>query len=468
MRRVLFFTISFVQIVFSQTITPKLLEFNEYIKIVKTQHPVAKQAELTLDQGNATFQKSKGAFDPKFATDLSQKNFQSKEYYNLLNAGLKIPTWFGIELQTNYEQNNGLFLNPENTVPGAGLWTAGLSFSLLRGMMIDERRAEYRKAQIYQRSTFAEKTNLMNQLLFEASKAYWDWFSTYQNLKIFEEAFSIAEQRFNQVKQGAIFGDKPYIDTIEAGIWVQNRKISLIEAKQEFESSSLQLGVYLWQDGFIPLELAVNTFPTTIEKAVLNQINESKFISRNDTFINQHPEIQLYNYKLKQLEFDRRWKAEQLKPTLNLKYNAINEPINGDPFASFSTNNYKLGVEVYMPLFIRKERGDLKLSKLKISNTELELASKKAVLMYKSNSSFLQWNATISQLEVYTQTVKDYKTLLEAEKKMFTGGESSVFMINSREQGYVNAQLKNIELINKSKKYFIQYLFSLGVLESEL
>ena len=198
-------------------------------------------------------------------------------------------------------------------------------------------------------------------------------------------------------------------------------------------------------------KLTALTAPTTL----LTQI---------DSIIQQHPEVNQYRYKIDMLEIDQRWKREQLKPTLNLNYNALTEAVNDNPLAEYSSANYKWGLTFSMPILLRKERGALRLADLKINDAELELASKTAVLGYKALASINEWANTAEQVELYSQTVRDYDGLLGGERQMFDAGESSLFMVNSRELGYINAQLKLIELLTKNRKAGLAANYSLGVL----
>lgn len=51
--------------------------------------------------------------------------------------------------------------------------------------------------------------------------------------------------------------------------------------------------------------------------------------------------------------------------------------------------------------------------------------SKQAGIEVKTNMVLNMWNATIEQINLYNQTVKDYFGLLDGERKMFIAGESS-------------------------------------------
>jgi hypothetical protein len=57
----------------------------------------------------------------KLQLTLTKKQFKDTEYYSILNSSFKIPTWYGIEIKAGFEQNEGYYLNPENTVPNTGL-----------------------------------------------------------------------------------------------------------------------------------------------------------------------------------------------------------------------------------------------------------------------------------------------------------------------------------------------------------
>lgn len=441
----------------------RILPFDTFMVWVKNNHPVSVQAELALAQGNAKLMKSKGMFDPKLFTDVAQKYYDDKQYYAQFDGGVKIPTWFGIELQGGFEQNKGVYLNPENNTPDNGLWYAGVSVPIGQGLFIDERRAELKKAKAFVNISESERQILLNNVMYDAGKTYWDWFFAYNTLQVYQNALDLAEQRFSAVRQGAQFGDRPFIDTLEAGIQVQNRSISLMQAELDFKNATALLEVYIWAEGIIPLSLELNTIPASLDE-VLPSLSDKSPVAIYDSLIANHPKLKQYGFKMDQLKIEKRWQKEQLKPELNLKYNPLSSPTTDNWLGNFSVNNYTFGVQFAMPLFLRKERADLQVVKYKMEslNAESEMAS--ATLHYKVQASFNEWNATMKQVGIYNQTVKDYQSLLAGERQLFEKGESSLFMVNSRELGYINAQIKQIKLLTNNKKASLTASYALGVL----
>jgi outer membrane protein TolC len=430
--------------------SPMVLTPEVFIEFVKTYHPVAARADLLSLQGEGSIQKAKGSFDPYIHAEVSQKYFDDKKYFSLLNGGLKIPTWYGIELKTGVDNNTGIFVNPENSIPPGGLWYAGIKVPLGQGLVIDKRRAALKQAQIYAESTEIQKQKIVNNLFFDAIKQYWTWFNAWNQYNIYIEAVEIAYTRFNGIKSSYQNGDKPAIDTLEAFIQVQTRQYSLNESKLNFKNKTLELSNFLWYENNTPLEIDESVTPPVTQSIRIvgtPSINElNKWIT---TAENAHPEILLYNYKLDNLEIERLLKAEKLKPKLNLNYNALSAPYGDDVFANYSIENYKWGVDFNFPLFLREQRGDLQLAKIKIQDTELNQQQKLLEIRNKINGYYNEQKNLEQQLILINETVLNYERLLAGEKQKFKAGESSIFLVNTREKNLISIRLKRNELFAK-------------------
>ena len=455
MRPLLFLFLMYVNFI---AISQQVLSDNLFNEIVIRNHPLAKQAELAPRFGQATIMKAKGSFDPKLSFGNEQKYYNGYQYYSMMNTGLKVPTWYGLELKTGFDSNRGSYLNPEENLPNGGLWYGGVSMNLGQGLLIDQRRTDLFKARKFKESTSYEKIIQLNELVYKSGYTYWNWFLYYHARQILQEAFETANQRLLAIKRTAELGDRPQIDVVEAGIQVQNRNALLKEYEKEFSVASSELGMYLWNEKSEPLELEKGTTPKSNDSVFTNipEIDEQRLMETLD----DHPYLKVTDFKIDMLEIDQRLKREMLKPQLNIQYNLINEPINYNPFNQISINNFKWGVGFEMPLFLRKERGDLALGNLKIQEAELNRENKKAELRNKIQSALLEWKNSVQQLEIYLQSVQDTKKLLDAERDMFDNGESSLFLINAREMTYIQASLKYLELQTKNKQAELSFRFA--------
>ena len=134
-------------------------------------------------------------------------------------------------------------------------------------------------------------------------------------------------------------------------------------------------------------------------------------------------------------------------PTIDFEYNFLTK--DPDISRTFNTTTYKGGLNVSFPLFLRKERGDVKLAKLKLQDTGFELDATRVTLQNKINSLKQELDSYVIQNDLTYQMVLDYSRMLEAEERKFQLGESSLFLVNSRESKLIDGQLKAIELQNK-------------------
>ena len=170
----------------------KIFTVDDFLWFVKNYHPVSLQGKLLQKKGENTILSARGAFDPLLYSDLDQKSFDDKKYYNILSGGLKIPSWYGLEFNTGIDQSSGSFLNPENIVPPGGLWYVGISVSLTQGLIIDNRRASLKRAQIYAQSTKAEQQLLMNELYFDAISEYWKWMEAWNQFEVYNQSLTLS------------------------------------------------------------------------------------------------------------------------------------------------------------------------------------------------------------------------------------------------------------------------------------
>ena len=424
-----------------------VLGFNEYLGYVKKYHPVAKQAQLTISVGQAQLLKARGGFDPKLEADYDRKDFQGTQYWDRLNATFKIPTYYGVEFKAGFDQAEGEFINRDETFPEEGLFSAGVKLSLARGFWINERMATLRKAKFFREQAKADQDLLVNQILFDASIAYFEWLRAHKDAAIFGRFLTNAQVRFEGVKKSALAGERAKIDTVEAKIAVQNRALSLEQAKVKLLKKSLQLANFLWIED-IPLELQPNVRP---DYSPVEDVDQSLEILGKplDSFtIDNHPKLRSLGYKIDGLRVDQRLKANKLLPRIDVEYNFLTEA--SESFNSLNTNEFKGGFNFYLPLFLRKERGDLKLAKFKLRDAQFERDNAQVEIRNKVFAIYGELDSYVTQNDLIFNIVRDYQTLLSAEERKFSFGESSLFLINSRESKLIDSELKQNEV---QKKY---------------
>lgn len=422
-----------------------VFSLQEFLAMVKKHHPIVAQANLEITAAEAKLLKSRGAFDPKLSGSMKEKNFKGTEYYSLWKGSFKIPTWYGIDIKAGYEQNEGYYLNPQNNTPEDGLWSAGVSISLAKGLLYNERMNALRQSKILQKQSVLERNIMVNTILAEAAKAYADWLYYFQNKTVIEEFLENAEIRYKGIAKSSRLGETPAIDTVETKITVRKRQLELKQAELKLQKAKLKLSNYLWIEN-IPIELEDNLLPMadiTNFKQVLG-INQ---LLGNATNLASHPKLQSLGYDLDTYNLDVKLKKNNLLPTINLEYNFLSPEIDETNY--ITTDNYKAGIKVALPLFLRKERGDLKLAQAKRDQAEYKIEQSRWKLTNKVKATEQEILSLQEQLKIADNIVTDSDLMVTAEKRLFEVGESSIFYVNTRENKLIDAILKKNKIFNQ-------------------
>ena len=435
------------------------LSFEEYMEWVRLFHPVSAQAELNLRLGQMEVRQARGGFDPMIYGNLDKKEYKESTYYDKREAGISIPTWMGVELNGNFEQNTGQFLNSEASVPTDGLLSAGASINLGQGLIIDERRAALRQAQIFQQSTEVERIRLLNELNLSATDMYWRWSQAYENLKVLTEGVDLASSRFNYVKSSFEQGDLAAIDTVEAFSQLLNRQYRLQAAENTFFATTQELNTFLWNEDGSPMELEEGIIP----QSLFDEFTSNPDFEELRAVVSNHPDLLITDFELASLDVERRLKGQQVIPTVKLKYNFLSESVSDFNASPFFENNYKWGVSIYTPLLWRKSRAGVGLAKAKIDFKQNSRDLKEIQLRTKLESELNNWKILNQQVLTFSENVKSLRALLTGEMRRFEMGESSLFLVNAREVSVFDSRVTLNDLASKLRVSYAKTRYAAGL-----
>ena len=297
-----------------------------------------------------------------------------------------------------------------------------------------------------------EQKNILNNLILDASIAYTNWQKEYLNVKLLESALESNNKRFELLKVATINGDKSAIDTIEALTQLKNFQIQRQDAVLKFYKASFELNNYLWNEIGKAMYLKENVIPEIDSNLNLTKI-EIKKIEDWTMDINSHPKLKSIEYKINGLQIERYYKYQSILPQLNLKYNFLQKGYDKLNFESSSimNNNFKLGISFAMPIPNRTSIGAIKSADLKIKSTTFDLNLTENNIQNKVKYYYTEILNLKNQINLSKNNLEYCKKLFEIEKTKFDLGESTLFMINSRELKMIESNQKLIELNAKFK-----------------
>ncbi|HSH67520.1 MAG TPA: TolC family protein, partial [Bacteroidia bacterium] len=329
------------------------------------------------------------------------------------------------------------------------------------GLLFDKRRGEIIKSGFYIDFYEAERKIQLNDLLFMASNVYVE--AAYANKvnNIHNYFVTLASQRLRGIYELAVIGEKPAIDTIEASIFLQGRLLDK-QASEIEKAKRLNeiLALSMANDSFKPAPLISDS----LEQLYLLSINVARSMLLNEAGLN--PIITQYTAKQKILETETRLKREMIKPVLNVSYNFLSDTKSS--VIALSPNNYKWNATFSFPLFLRKPVHEYKMARLIAQNNEYEIHNKQSQFTYKRKYIASTLRVVSEQILNAEKAASYSKILLEAEKLKFTNGESSLFLLNARENKWLETELKLAEYKLKFTKTILELIYIDGNLNYEL
>jgi hypothetical protein len=436
-----------VFVLLSSRVSSQELTLTEYLNWVLEEHPLAQKARLNPQMRNAQYMQVKGLFDPLLESKFKNKFFKGTNYYSTSETSLSYNTPYAIGLVGHFDVNSGSYVNPADFTSNAGLLSLGVSMPLIKGLVIDERRMAKRRAEVLLEAGNLEQQLALNELLSQSVQLYSEWYYAVQKNNIIDSLVSTSERRFFAVRSRYLGGDRSAIDTLEAYVQNQNRLLQFQESKLEVIKSRIALVAFLEfnNDNRVAI-LNETVLPSMNFKNELAPFRSGSFLY---TKLEEHPELAIYANKGESLRIEEKWKVEKLKPKLNVEYHFLNKDLSEGLPSYFSTNNYKWGAEFSMPLFLREARGDLKVQRIKIEENNLNIEWKRNQLEQKTLALENAYTNTLSQQQLAESNAGLYKRLLQAENSKLFNGESTLFIVNQRENTYFENAIKALELDRK-------------------
>ncbi|MCA8829146.1 TolC family protein [Hymenobacter pini] len=444
--------------------TARIFSLQDLAELVFANHPVVKQAALLSEDARSQVQQARGGFDPKLASGFDRKMFGGTDYYNIWGNELKIPVWLGgADLKVGYDRMVGTYVNPEHRTPLDGLAVAGLSVPLGQGLLIDERRSTLRQARIMVDAAEAERVKQINEIWLQAAKDYWTWYYTYQQMVLIQEGVQLADTRFRATSRRAQLGDQAPIDSVEAQITVQDRQVQYEQLRVELQNARLLLSNHLWTRDGQPGELPAYAVP---QRPALVAVDSARYEELLDFATSRHPTLLKLDAKIRQLSVEERYRREMLKPTVNVSGYLLSRGDFYRPevpkYYDFGLNNYKVGVDFAFPLFLRKERGKLWQTRLKVQDASLEQQNSRRNIQNQVGSRYNALKAYERQLQLQASAIANQRQLLAAELQKFELGESTLFLINARETKLIDLRLKQESMRASYEKTLAELYYYAG------
>lgn len=425
------------------------LTFEEFYGVVARHHPVVRQARLLEAIADGDVRQARGAFDPTVTAVWDRKTFEGTRYYDYVEGSLKIPTPLGADIKLGYERSEGRYINSDRRTPASGLLSAGISIPIGQRLVTDERRTALAQARALRDYAAGERDAQVNKFLLTAAKLYGAWYEAYRRRLLADEAVGLADFRLRAVRARVQQGDAAAIDTIEARLELQRRTVQQLEATVDFRNASIVIEGLLWEGDGRPAPLPPGTVPS-LDGLEPRPVDSAQVVAWRLVAEQRHPTLRKVVAKVRQAEAEQRFVRQQVwVPAAELSYSPIGDEAGGAGAlqdALGTSADAKLGGVFKLPLLALKERGKYSAVMGKLEQQRLELALARRDIGIAILTAANDLAALDSLLELQQQAVRQARLLRDGEQRKFEGGESTLFLVNTRERAVIDEEVKLIAL----------------------
>jgi outer membrane protein TolC len=410
--------------------------FPAFVDGILANHPVATQARLVADQARSDLRTAWGAFDPTVTASWDQKKFGGTSYYNYFDAELKIPLPIGADVTVAFDRTMGRYFNPDRRTPSNGTIEAGISIPLGQRILTDERRNALQQARAARDAGEADRTAIVNKLLFSAAKDYGAWYESWRRRVIAQEGEALAEFRLQAVRRRVANGESAPIDTIEALLELQRREVTRFEAEASFYLASLDVTAYIWDDAGRPAPLPADAKPLLLGIEGVG-IDSTRLGQLLDVATRRNPDLLKVQARVKQAEAQRLFSTQALLPLAEAKLAGLGANDSEQSFFDGERldNNYKAGLVI-------KETGRFASTGQRLEFQRLERDRLRREIEFDVRAAIFDlFNLERLRLR-QVANVRNARLLRDAEQVRYENGEGTLLILNLRERLVLDESVK--------------------------
>ena len=410
----------------------QVLPWNEFMAMALDRSGEVRIAEAKVREVQAKRMAAFAAFEPRLDLASEGKDYGNDLQYRLDRAEARVGLPGGIDLVGGAAQATGAFINPERKTPVEGLVNLGISAPLGGALIFSDRQYAWNAASRDLEVEQAKRDRVERKLRLEAVKVYTFWQAQVEVQSAVDEAVAVAEERLRLVREAFRLGERSEMDTLEAYLsWVDRRTDA---SKQQSFSAAARANVERMLRGADDVEADLSGVQPDARPVLL--VN-SPLASPETQSLNGVPELAMVSSVLRRERLAVTTAWAQWLPAPYVDYRMLQW---GGSTWNPEAVQWKVGLA--LPLFNQKARADLAGAQARLRAAEANAASVHNEVEVLQRQLAQQVEALDSELKALLGAEAASYALLQQERRRFTLGESTMFLLASRETKYLEAVQK--------------------------
>jgi len=424
---------------------PGVLSLSELLKSVEKSYPLVLAGEKLLTESEYNYLAAEGAFDLQLRSLGISKPLGFYQN-NSSDTLIEKPTPLGgTSFFAGYRIGRGNFpaYDARRETNEYGEVRAGALIPLFRNREIDKNRADLRKADIDRKQAEISIQKLKIEIIREATRRYWKWVAAGQEYLVYKDLLAIAKVRENQILDRIKLGDLPKIEGSDNRRAILQRESQFVSAERELHKAAIDLSLFLRT----PEGSLITPKNDRLPIGFPNPIND-KELDTDDSFkkaLKLRPEIKDTEFKRDKVSIDRELGYNSAKPQVDLLVAASQD--FGPGSITRAKPELEASLVLNVPLQTRRPRGLIGAAEAKLSQLDQELQFIKDKINTEVHDTISEVIATRKRVEIAKTEYELAKSLEELEREKFFLGDSTLLIVNIREQTSSEAAIREIKAL---------------------
>ena len=402
------------------------MAWSEFVATAVERAQDVRVAEAKVAEARAKRMSAFAAFEPRVNLSSEGKDYGNDLQYRLDRAEARVGLPGGIDLVGGAAQGTGAFINPERKTPTEGLVNLGISAPLGGALVFSDRQYEWGASTRNLEIAEAKLDRTERKAILNAVKVYTFWQAQSEVQGAVDEALAVAAERLRLVREAFRLGERSEMDTLEAYLsWVDRRADAAMQANltagaiadvEQLLRGADTAGVNI--KGLRPQSLPVVLGTSRLE-------------------VGSIPELEMVNSALRRERLATTTAWAQWLPAPYVDYRMLQW---GGSAWNPEAVQWKVGLTV--PLFNKKARAELAGAQARLRAAQANATATQNQFDIVRVQLAQQVQALDSELKALTASETASYALLQQERRRFALGESTMFILASRETKYLEAVQK--------------------------
>lgn len=410
----------------------QVVPWNEFVGTVRDRSVDVRVAQAKVREAQAKRMAAFAAFEPRIDLSSEGKDYGNDLQYRLDRAEARVGLPGGIDLVGGASQATGAFINPERKTPTEGLANFGISAPLGGALIFSDRQYAWGAASRDLELEEAKLDRVQRKVTLDAVKAYTFWQAQSEVQSAVDDALAVAAERLRLVREAFRLGERSEMDTLEAYLsWVDRRADA---AKQQNLSAAAVADVERLLRGAEDISVNVRGARPEERPVILGPRAELSGTSPGAPNV---PELAMAGAALRRERLATTTAWAQWLPAPYVDYRMIQW---GGSAWNPEAVQWKVGLAV--PLFNQKARADLAGAQARLRAAQANATATQNAVEVLRTQLEQQVQALDSERKALTSAETAAYALLQQERRRFALGESTMFILATRESKYLEAVQK--------------------------